>query len=190
MDYEKNKTLAILKQMVADGKITQEDAEKYFPEISGERDEVIKKTLIQFLKKKKTGMYNGIMLKEMVEWVEKRSEPMKVLLYEINDYCASITKCPHGQKSRFIDAAAFVGSLSCERCPYYGGKAGSREIYCKYKEKQGWQKPVEWSEEDEKTKDNLISELSNLATRRLIKNETYSKYTTWLKSIRQKLSNV
>ena len=34
MDYEKNKTIAILKQMVADGKISQADAEKYCPEMA------------------------------------------------------------------------------------------------------------------------------------------------------------
>ena len=39
-------------------------------------------------------------------------------------------------------------------------------------------------EEDAKTRTNLISELSNLATRGLIKKETYIKYSEWIKSVK------
>jgi len=51
-------------------------------------------------------------------------------------------------------------------------------------EKQSELKPVSWTEEDEKTVGNLLSELSNLSTRNLIKEETRKKYTDWLKSLR------
>lgn len=176
MDYEKNKTLAILKQMVADGKITQEDAEKYFPELSGKRDELLKDTLIHFLQHSKYGMHQGIMLHELIEWVLRQAKQGEILRYEVDDYCASITKCPHKQKSCFVDdAAAFVGSLSCGRCPFYGGKAGSRGIYCKYKEKQGEQKPADWSEEDTKWAEEI-----RLALRLYSKDKLYvERLTNW-----------
>ena len=45
------------------------------------------------------------------------------------------------------------------------------------------QKPVEWSEEDNKTRKNLMSLLANLRADR-IKEDTYQKYYSWLKSLR------
>ena len=43
-------TLDIIKQMVADGALGQETAEKYFPELAESEDEKIRKALISFLK--------------------------------------------------------------------------------------------------------------------------------------------
>lgn len=42
----------------------------------------------------------------------------------------------------------------------------------------------EWSELDKRIIDNLISQLGNLFTRKLIKKETKDKYVNWLKSLR------
>lgn len=42
----------------------------------------------------------------------------------------------------------------------------------------------EWSEEDKRIIDNLISQLGNLYARKLIKKSTKDKYVNWLKSIR------
>ena len=42
----------------------------------------------------------------------------------------------------------------------------------------------EWSKEDERIKNNLLSELTNLSVRKLIKKETEKKYASWLKSLR------
>ena len=42
----------------------------------------------------------------------------------------------------------------------------------------------EWSEEDERIKNNLLSELTNLSVRKLIEKETEKKYASWLKSLR------
>lgn len=44
------------------------------------------------------------------------------------------------------------------------------------------QKPAEWSEEDEKTRLNLLSELFNLYVGSLIKESTYFKYKEFLKN--------
>lgn len=51
--------------------------------------------------------------------------------------------------------------------------------------KQDEQKP-EWSEEDKRIIDNLISQLGNLFARKLIKEETKDKYVNWLKSLKER----
>lgn len=49
---------------------------------------------------------------------------------------------------------------------------------------EGWRKkPVEWSDEDEKTRRNLISLLANMRGDRITE-ETYQKYYPWLKDLR------
>lgn len=40
-----------------------------------------------------------------------------------------------------------------------------------------------WGEDDEKVANNLISQIGNLYTRKLIKEETKDKYVNWLKSV-------
>ena len=48
------------------------------------------------------------------------------------------------------------------------------------------QKPAEWSEEDERIKNNLLSELTNLSVRKLIEKETEKKYASWLKILKDR----
>lgn len=44
-----------------------------------------------------------------------------------------------------------------------------------------------WSKEDEKIANNFISQLGNLCTRKLIKEETAYKYVNWLKSLKDRV---
>ena len=44
-----------------------------------------------------------------------------------------------------------------------------------------------WSKEDEKIANNLISQLGNLCTRKLIKEETAYKYINWIKSLKDRV---
>ena len=44
-----------------------------------------------------------------------------------------------------------------------------------------------WSKEDEKISNNFISELGNLCTRKLIKEETAYKYVDWIKSLKDRV---
>ena len=44
-----------------------------------------------------------------------------------------------------------------------------------------------WSKEDEKIANNLISQLGNLCTRKLIKEETTYKYVNWIKSLKDRV---
>lgn len=43
------KTIETIKQMIADGQISQEVAEKYFPELRESEDERIRKELVDFI---------------------------------------------------------------------------------------------------------------------------------------------
>ena len=49
------------------------------------------------------------------------------------------------------------------------------------------QKPADWSEEDKRIIDNLISQLGNLFARKLIKEETKDKYVNWLKNLKDRV---
>lgn len=52
MKYKKlinMKTIETIKQMIADGQISQEVAEKYFPELRESEDERIRKELVDFI---------------------------------------------------------------------------------------------------------------------------------------------
>ena len=52
---------------------------------------------------------------------------------------------------------------------------------------QEWKQPELKESEDERIIDNLISQLCNLYTRKLIKEETKDKYVNWLKSLKERI---
>lgn len=52
---EKTDTLNVVKQMVADGQVSQEVAERYFPELKDSADERLRKALIQRLEQSLKG---------------------------------------------------------------------------------------------------------------------------------------
>ena len=72
MDYEKNKeAIEMVKQMVADGQVSQDVAEKYFPEIAESKNDKIRKRLIEYFGD--DGEWsNGISYKEVRDWIEKQ----------------------------------------------------------------------------------------------------------------------
>ena len=88
-------TLDIVRQMVADGQVSQEVAEKYFPELKESEGEKIRKDLIDFLEYYRL---NNVLdsktislLTDSVDWLEKQSKqglPItneRVWLYLISD---------------------------------------------------------------------------------------------------------
>ena len=80
MDYIKNQeeAIAIVKQMIADGQISQEVAEKYFPELKeSEGDEMIRKALVEHFKWNSQQILNEFANKEVLAWLEKQGEYAK-----------------------------------------------------------------------------------------------------------------
>jgi hypothetical protein len=73
-----NTALNGVKKMIADGIVTQEAAEKYFPELKESEDERIKKELILFFteraKHTEDSTFNGLSSKEIIAWLEKQGE--------------------------------------------------------------------------------------------------------------------
>ena len=72
MDYEKkNEALDIVRQMVKDGQIAQDAAEKYFPEIKESEDEKIRKMIIEIVKRDEERIGVNAHLKKL-QWLEKQ----------------------------------------------------------------------------------------------------------------------
>lgn len=67
------------------------------------------------------------------------------------------------------------------------GEQKSEEVDNLHNYLYGEQESSEWSEEDKRIIDNLISQLGNLCSRKLIKEETKNKYVNWLKSLKDKV---
>ena len=83
MEYIKNKeAIAIVKQMVVDGQISQDVAEKYFPELKESEDEKIRKRLIELVKQSSDLLYPPNQ-KSMLAWLEKQGEKEKFIKKEL-----------------------------------------------------------------------------------------------------------
>lgn len=70
-------TIGIVRQMVADGQVSQEVAEKYFPELKESEDEKIRKAIVKMISDIDGGSpfeKYGIIKKEALAWLEKQGE--------------------------------------------------------------------------------------------------------------------
>ena len=156
---EKEKALDVVRQMVADGQVSQEVAEKYFPELKESEDEKIRKALIQLVKKAGEGyenVVNGVSIENAISWLEKQGKKDEEILI-LKDQIESL----------------------------HAAREALQEAHNIELEKQGKQKPDGWSEEDRRMLIGLIDELDaiiNKATPNEI--SVYSKYINWLKSLR------
>ena len=66
---EKEKVLDVVRQMVADGQVSQEVAEKYFPELAESEDEKIRKELLDFCKNRAEKYHNDPKYKNISAWI-------------------------------------------------------------------------------------------------------------------------
>lgn len=96
MANEKNKeALAIVKQMIADGQVAQDVAEKYFPELKGSEDEKIMKRIKYFINATSKGELEkyAIIKEDAIAWLEKQGEQKPAWSEEdekLIDYVCSI----------------------------------------------------------------------------------------------------
>ncbi len=153
---ECSETLKWIKELIAKGLISQEEAEKHFPMLSMSEDEIIKNEIIEFfnaicnpLDKEPTEGISVEDIEEWIAWLEKQGEQKEI------DYNEEFKKC-RANPLYFFD----------------------KYVKVKFKE----QKPAEWSEEDEK---RLNSCLNILRPKTILGNvETIN--TKWLKSLKQR----
>ena len=141
---EKEKALDVVRQMVADGQVSQEVAEKYFPELKNE-DERIRAFLHhtftkQYLASDKLGKWHGEPVTNILAWLEKKE--LKKIEEEINGEDYGIDSLYHAQ--RILEKT--LGSVDG-----YQSDDGILEHKCAISavKKLYEQKPA-WNEEDEK----------------------------------------
>lgn len=89
-----------------------------------------------------------------------------------------------GEHARFIEAIQVGDQVTKNEDGVLVNLSQFKRV-AKKDEKQGEQKPA-WSEEDKRIIDNLVSQLCNLYTRKLIKKETKDKYVNWFKSLKDR----
>lgn len=161
IDYEKkyNEALERAKELIAKwtGKnkdFYTEDYAHIFPELREYEDEMIRKQLLDFL-----------------EHLHSQGKTMDFDVWCKAD-CANWILWVEKQKEQKNPLEDYSRGYNDG---YYHGVTDK---------KRKEQKPVEWSEEDEKMLANLRSTLSNLSVRGLIKKVTEQKYSAWLKSLR------
>lgn len=69
------KAIDVVKQMVADGQVSQEVAEKYFPELKESEDERIRKSLLDYLYTLPNHFsHNGGLVTDWIAWLEKQGQ--------------------------------------------------------------------------------------------------------------------
>lgn len=89
MDYEKNKeALAIVEQMVADGQISQDVVEKYFPELKESEDEKIRQFFIHEVEgtSEEIMSYRGMNKESVLAWLKKQGEQKPIENINGEDY--------------------------------------------------------------------------------------------------------
>jgi len=92
---EKEKALDVVRQMVADGQVSQEVAEKYFPELKESEDERIRKSLAAYFSKiKQSDMWDDeFSFGDILAWFEKqgkKDEEILILKDQIESLHAAI----------------------------------------------------------------------------------------------------
>lgn len=175
MNYEK-KYKEIVGQIKKAYLYAQTDSTKavlkeIFPELAKSEDEKVRKALIDFFGKgaKYGGQTNGVYDKDILAWLEKQGEkhqnPYNGILFEYNGHIWGMCARDNG-----VD-------ISCDK------------HLIKHLEKQGEQKPAEWSEEDEQHVNSLLKRLEGMCK----KGATYtatrfavSQDIDWLKSIKER----
>lgn len=79
---EKEKAIDVVRQMVADGQVSQEVAEKYFPELKESKDERIRQLLLRFVEYDMPDNYSDDFSKEdCLDWIEKHGDQPKEVTY-------------------------------------------------------------------------------------------------------------
>ncbi len=165
----------------------KEILEKIFPELKESEDErvinALKSGFRMLEKEHNLKGLGGLRFEKIMSWLEKKGEqkPVDEPKFEVGDMI--IHKELGGDYIHNPHKIIQVDILD-KKYRLEGG------LVAHFSEQEDYglveQNPA-WSEEDEKLVKNLISTLSNLYARNLIKKETKEKYTNWLKSLKDRI---
>ena len=184
MDYEKkyNEALAHARQAYGTGAYDDATLEAIFPELRESEDERIRLQLSDFLehlhsqgKEMDFDVWCKADCANWIIWLEKHkinTEGDFARGYDCGYEC-----CLNSHGAEWFEKQKEIRDPFDDEQFCRGYEAGKRDA-------EREQKPVGWSEEDEKMLANLRSTLSNLSVRGLIKKVTEQKYSAWLKSLR------
>lgn len=172
---EKEKALDVVRQMVADGQVSQEVAEKYFPELKESEDERIRQLLLRFVEYDMPDNYSDDFRKEdCLVWLKKQGEQKSADKVEPKFKVGDRIRYKHDGYNRYkiegIGADYYVNGFGQRMDMSYTD--ANFEII---------NKPA-WSEEDETVLNNLIYALANDR----IGNDR-NEYVSWLKSLKQRI---
>ena len=148
------KELGIIKQMVANGDLSQDVAEKYCPELKESEDERIRKALIEHCQKQ-AEMYNTLLtgkeyskVQSWIAWLEKQGGITKLSEEEQNRFAKGVLSSCALSFINYLDAHKYEGKMcvsngECEDIENAFHNAmwdRLHRYYCKYIEKQDEQK--------------------------------------------------
>ena len=169
---------------------------KLFPELKESEDEKIRKSLIILLQHfckgyRVSGLDFPVSYKDMLAWLEKQGTPAKLSEEEQNKFANGVLTSCALSFIDYLDTHKYEGKMcvsngECEDIENAFHNAmwdRLHRYYCKYIEKQGEQKPAEWSKEDETMTTNTIIMLKEGASLHFNKNDI-TKAVNWLKSLR------
>ena len=176
--------LAVVNQMVSDGQVSQDVAEKYFPELRGSEDERIRTFLhhtftAQYLCKDKLGKWHGEPVANILAWLEKQGEQKPDIIipkFRVGDIVKS--------KSQPMLNARKIISIGKD---------------CYWREDRGcigfaWEDDCElveqnhsWGEEDEQHIDSLLKRLDGLCRNEFERTRfAISEDVDWLLSLKDR----
>lgn len=153
--------------------------EEIFPELAESEDEKIRRELIKFIKKRNRSgcdydydKWIAWLEKQSAKEVDARYENLEELLVADNIYQMSMNEAMVEEaKSKAIKA---LSELSISKLLGL--------------EKQGKQKPAEWSEEDEHTLNGIIDEIeANKASAPDYDLATYDSFLSFLESLKERI---
>lgn len=189
---ENVKAIDVVRQMVADGQVSKDVAEKYFPELAESEDEKIRKKLIEVVKGDM--VVGGTKDKQLaIAWLEKQSEQIHANSAKTcKDEQKPIPKFEVGDVMRTLQEAAdnitsglpVVVSIDDEyyRC--------NNELIA-IKDQNGYEYPPmnriqkqEWSEEDEKIIQWIATDIKRLINDNKKANIIADQEIKWLESLR------
>ena len=182
---KEEKTLATINQMVDDGVLTREVAERYFPELAESEDEKIVKSLkkcFEWLRDEArwTDVY-GSSFESIFAYIEKKG---KQKLADIKPIfvVGDVMRTKEEAKKGWKDGMPVIISIDEEyyHCTNELIAIKDQDDY-EYPPMNREQKTAEWSEEDKKNLEQAIYVCHQYG---------YTGVENWLKSHRQKLSNV
>lgn len=157
MDYGNRKSIAIFKLMVADGKITQAEAEKYCPEMAESDEERMRKELISYININEEYRHTIDIdtRNRFIAWIEKHGEQKPIYQKfrvgdKVKDNYLTYTVEGIDEDSYKLQAYSKDGHKGCTVYLTIGCEKGYELIE---------QKPVTWSDEDEKMLSDIIKDL-------------------------------